>query len=374
VAHGALSLAMTIEATPAATRDRAPELDVLRFIAASMVVVFHYAYRPAIGGVVDTEVYGGLQNFAAYGYLGVQLFFMISGFVIVWSAAGRGPGKFVKLRFLRLYPMFWVGVAITALTVWLAGVRPEVHDLRVILANLTLVPAYFDAPLVDGVYWTLVIELKFYLLIFLAILLRQMPNLEKWLYLWLAGSIAFTFWTVPLTSSMVMLPHGFYFVGGAICYFIRTSGFTPVRALTLSLAVAGSAWHAAIMGRDNFSVDTRGAEPVLVAMLIVLFYVAMLSVAMRWVRLPQARFWATLGALTYPLYLLHNMLGRVILWELEPHVGPWGRLLIVSAVVYALAWVCARWIEPAVRDGIAALLDRLGNLRWRPAVSRRAGD
>jgi peptidoglycan/LPS O-acetylase OafA/YrhL len=100
----------------------------------------------------------------------------------------------------------------------------------------------------------------------------------------------------------------------------------------------------------------------------------MLSVAMRWVRLPQARFWAMLGALTYPLYLLHNMVGRVILWELEPHIGPWGRLLIVSAIVYALAWVCARWIEPAVRDGIAALLDRLGNLRWRPAVSRRAGD
>jgi peptidoglycan/LPS O-acetylase OafA/YrhL len=365
---------MTVEATPAAVRDRAPELDLLRFIAATMVVFYHYVYRPGTSdGVVDTEVYGSLQDFAAYGYLGVQLFFMISGFVIVWSAAGRDAGKFLKLRFLRLYPMFWVGVLLTLLAVWLGGVRTELYSLRVILANLTLVPTYFDVPFVDGVYWTLAIELKFYLLIFLAIVLRQMPYLERWMYLWLAGSIAFSIWATPLTNSLVMLPHGFFFIGGAICYFIRASGFSTARAVALVLAVAGSVYQA-VQGREKFTFETQVADPAIVAVLIVLFYCAMFAVAMRWARLPQARFWAILGALTYPLYLLHNMLGRVILWELDAYMGPWGSLLTVSAFVYALAWVCARWIEPAARDGIAALLDRLGNLRLRPVFSRRAGD
>jgi peptidoglycan/LPS O-acetylase OafA/YrhL len=364
---------MTVESSPAVSRDRAPELDLLRFIAATMVVVYHYAYRPAVGGVVDTQVYGGLQDFAAYGYLGVQLFFLISGFVIVWSAAGRRPLQFLRSRFLRLYPMFWVGVALTLIAVWLGNVRPELFSLRVVLANLTLVPAYFDAPMVDGVYWTLAIELKFYLLIFIALVLRQMPYLERWMYLWLAASIVATIWTTPLTSSLVMLPHGFFFVGGAICYFIRASGLDAVRVVALLVAAAGSAYHA-VLGRGNFTFESQVADPTIVVALILVFYGAMLATAMRWVTLPHARFWAMLGALTYPLYLLHNMLGRVIMWELEPHVGPWGRLFIVSLIVYLLAWVCARWIEPAARDGIAALLNRMGSARLQPGLSRGAGD
>jgi peptidoglycan/LPS O-acetylase OafA/YrhL len=364
---------MTVEASPAVPRDRAPELDLLRFIAATFVVVYHYAYRPAVGGVVDTMVYGGLQDFAAYGYLGVQLFFLISGFVIVWSAAGRKPAQFLKSRFLRLYPMFWVGVTLTMLAVWLGNVRPELFSLRVILANLTLVPAYFDAPLVDGVYWTLAIELKFYLLVFMAIVLRQMPYIERWIYLWLGACVALTAWPVAPLTSVAMLPHGFFFIGGAICYFIRTSGLNTIRSVSLLVAAVGSAYHA-VLGRGDFTFETQIAHPAIVATLIAIFFGTMLAIAMRWVTLPPARIWLTLGALTYPLYLLHNMFGRVIMWELEPYAGPWARLVMVSAIVYALAWVCARWIEPAARDRIAALLARAGRPRLTPGFSRRAGE
>jgi peptidoglycan/LPS O-acetylase OafA/YrhL len=364
---------MSVESTPAAPRDRAPELDLLRFVAASLVVVYHYAYRPAVSGVVDTLVYGGLQDFAAYGYLGVQLFFLISGFVIVWSAAGRRPAQFLRSRFLRLYPMFWVGVALTMVAVWLGDVRPELFNARVILANLTLLPAYFDAPMVDGVYWTLAIELKFYLLIFFAMVLRQMPHIERWMYVWLAACVGLSVWPVAPLTSIAMLPHGFFFVGGAICYFIRVSGLDRTRVAALLVAAAGSAYHA-VLGRGDFTFETQVADPAIVAVLIVAFYGAMLSVAMRWVKLSRPGLWMMLGALTYPLYLLHNMLGRVIMWELESHTGPWARLFIVTAIVYMLAWACARWIEPATRDAIAALLDRWRRPRQVPGVAPRAGD
>ena len=364
---------MTLETSTAASRDRAPELDLLRFLAATMVVFYHYAYRPTEGGVVQPQMYGALQDLATYGYLGVPLFFLISGFVIVWSAAGRTAGAFLKSRFLRLYPMFWVGVALTFAVVWLAGVRPELYSLRVVLANLTLVPAYFDVPFVDGVYWTLAIELKFYLLILAAILLRQMPRIEYWMYLWLAACGVLTFWNVPLLGSLAMLPHGFYFVGGALCYFIRTDGFNAIRGTALALAAAGSVYHA-VQGRGDFTFASQMADPVVVGLLIVAFYAAMLVVALRWIQLPNLRLWLTLGALTYPLYLLHNMIGKVLFWELEFHVGPWTRLLIVSVIMYTLSWVCARWLEPATREGIAALLKRLGSPRLVPGVSRRAGE
>jgi peptidoglycan/LPS O-acetylase OafA/YrhL len=362
---------MTVENSPPVTRDRAPELDLLRFIAATLVVVYHYAYRPLVDGAVSSTAYGFLQDMATYGYLGVPLFFMISGFVIVWSAAGRTAGQFLQSRFLRLYPMFWVGVVITLFVVWIAGHRPELFDAKVIAANLTLVPAYFDVPFVDGVYWTLAIELKFYLMILAAILLRQMPRIEAWMYLWLTASIFVTWIDISLLRSLVMLPHGFFFVGGAICYFVRVSGMTWTRAVGLTLATAGSVYHA-VLGRGDFTFADQLADPVVVALLIVSFYVALLGVGMRWIRLGHVKLWLTLGALTYPLYLLHNMIGKVLFVEFEPYIGPWVRLAIVTAIVYALSWVCARYIEPAAREGIAGLLRQVTGVRPAQRAAERA--
>jgi peptidoglycan/LPS O-acetylase OafA/YrhL len=346
---------MTVENTPPPARERAPELDLLRFVAATLVVIYHYCYRPEIGGQISSATYGFLQDFATYGYLGVPLFFIISGFVIVWSAEGRTAGQFLRFRFLRLYPMFWVAVAITLLVVWIAGRRPELFDVEVIAANLTIVPGYFGVPFVDGVYWTLAIELKFYLMILAAILLRQMPRIEMWMYLWLAGSILATLIEIPLLGSLVMLPHGFFFVGGAICYFVRDSGMTWVRAVMLAVTAAGSVYHA-VLGRGAFTFEDQLADPIVVALFIAAFYAAALAVGMRWIRLGHARLWITLGALTYPLYLLHNMIGKVLFAELEPHTALWPRLILVTAIVYVLSWVCARYIEPAAREAVASVL------------------
>jgi peptidoglycan/LPS O-acetylase OafA/YrhL len=302
----------------------------------------------------------------------VPLFFLISGFVIAWSAAGRGPGQFLRSRFLRLYPMFWLGVAITLLAIWLADYRPQVLDLRVILANLTLVPAYFDVPFVDGVYWTLAIELKFYLIILGAILLRQMPRIEMWMYVWIGASVVLTLWNVPLLGSIAMLPHGFLFAAGAICYFIRTSGLTPARGIALTIAAAGSTYHG-ILGRGDFTFESQLASPVVVGVLIVAFHLGLLAVAMRWIRLGNSAIWFWLGALTYPLYLLHNVVGRTWFAALEPHLGDWARLGVVMVLAYALAWVCARYLEPAARDAVAALLNRIGSIGLAPGASRRTG-
>jgi peptidoglycan/LPS O-acetylase OafA/YrhL len=364
---------MTVEATPAPARDRAPELDLLRFIAATLVVIYHYAYRPAINGEVSTTAFGALQDFATYGYLGVPLFFLISGFVIVWSAAGRTPGQFLRSRFLRLYPMFWLGVAITLFACWLADFRPEVLNIRVILANLTLVPAYFDVPFIDGVYWTLAIELKFYLIILGAILLGQMRRIELWMYFWIAASVVLTLWTVPLGGSAAMLPHGFLFAAGATCYFVRTSGLTAARVIALTVAAAGSTYHG-ILGRGNFTFEDQMASPVMVGVLIVAFHLGLLAVAMRWIRVGNSAIWFSLGALTYPLYLLHNVVGRTWIAALEPYTNEWTRLGIVMVLAYALAWVCARYFEPAVRDAIARLLDRIGGARTGVRAPSRAGE
>ena len=70
---------------------RVPELDLLRFIAASSVVVYHYTDIKRIVPGQFVNPIGALQVITQFGYLGVNLFFMIGGFVILWTARGRTP-------------------------------------------------------------------------------------------------------------------------------------------------------------------------------------------------------------------------------------------------------------------------------------------
>ena len=165
-------------ASPLATgRDsRLGMLDLLRFGAALAVVAFHFTARdsPAWGGAVPGEV-AGVGQWAAYGRLGVPLFFVISGFVILMSSWGRDVPSFVASRVGRLFPAYWVSVAVSAvlvLVLWpenpeFFGTDPSASDA---ILNLTMMQPAFEAPHMSGVYWTLWYEARFYLLIALLVL------------------------------------------------------------------------------------------------------------------------------------------------------------------------------------------------------------
>ncbi len=92
-------------------------LDGLRLVAALMVVLFHYV--ALYGGWENNPraVFPSLHGYARYGWLGVEVFFLISGFVICMSTWGRSLGDFVVSRVSRIYPAYWVAVLLTAAVV-----------------------------------------------------------------------------------------------------------------------------------------------------------------------------------------------------------------------------------------------------------------
>ena len=104
-----------------------------------------------------------LYPVAAYGWLGVELFFLISGFVICMSSIGHTLGEFVTSRITRLYPAYWFAIVLTTavLLLWPGQSRCRWSDVAV---NLTMFQSGYDLPSVDAVYWTLWIELHFYVL------------------------------------------------------------------------------------------------------------------------------------------------------------------------------------------------------------------
>ncbi|HEX8628303.1 MAG TPA: acyltransferase, partial [Catenuloplanes sp.] len=135
--------------------ERLAALDALRFLAAFAVLMFHFNNRGD---------YAILFPVTSYLWAGVELFFMISGFVICMSAWGKGVGRFATSRIVRLFPAYWFAIVLTTVVAYLFDDVFKPLGYRDILVNLTMLQTPFRAPAVQGVFWTLWPELKFYLL------------------------------------------------------------------------------------------------------------------------------------------------------------------------------------------------------------------
>ncbi|MGQ9427571.1 acyltransferase family protein [Gilvimarinus sp. F26214L] len=262
---------------------RISELDLFRFLAASAVMFYH------------------LYDFH-YGYLGVNFFFMLSGFVILWTAERSDWIEFCISRFSRLYPTFWVCMSITVFYVWFTSA--EIPSLYEFMANATMAAGYLGADYIDGVYWTLQVELKFYLLIFTLLVARQIPRIELWLWVWLAAGTLGEFFR-PV-ASLTLHPYHSYFIGGCALFLIWSRGLDAKRLALLLLCGAASAYHARFqVAQFVTGVDQSWIPPVVVLLLFALLF----TLAMKWIRFAHP-YWVTLGAASYPLYLLHNSIGQ----------------------------------------------------------------
>ena len=132
---------------------RFKELDALRGIAAMLVVLFHFT--------MNTEK----QNLGFnLGVTGVDLFFMISGFVILLSLNHvKYSYQFVINRVSRLYPTYWACVTFTFLLINFTSIfRLTMTEFVHYLANMSMFQFYFRVDDLDGPYWTMIIEMIFY--------------------------------------------------------------------------------------------------------------------------------------------------------------------------------------------------------------------
>src|SRR5919107_710547 len=216
--------------TAPARSDRLGMLDVLRFVAAFAVLGFHFLARdsPAWGGSAPDQV-AGVGQWAAYGRLGVPLFFVISGFVILMSSWGKDVPTFAASRVARLYPAYWVSVVLSvaiSFVLWPAYATffGKVAPSDAVL-NLTMAQQAFGADSVSGVYWTLWYEARFYLLIALLVLVGMTRGrVLAFAALWpVLGAVADQAGSDLLTT--LLLPtYAPFFAGGMLIYVLYRAG------------------------------------------------------------------------------------------------------------------------------------------------------
>lgn len=298
---------MTDDSTVDIQHRRLDGLDALRGIAALAVVLFHYANR---GPHLYPEL-GQANPVARYGQYGVHLFFVISGFVIFMTLERSTPRRFLITRFIRLYPIYWFCVLITAGVVVLAGLPGRETSAGVTAVNMTMLQGFLRVPAVDGAYWTLAAELSFYaqvgILYFTGALRGRL--LLPVLYLWVAVMTAITVvgsrlagpWRVlDAFPGIVWMP--IFIAGIAISRAWSGDRRPAVMALPMVCAAVAAA--------------TQGIEVGVVSLVAVALVAITLFIqeATRW-RIP--RLLSFLGIVSYPLYLIHQNVGYVLLRALD---------------------------------------------------------
>lgn len=341
-------------AAPAArggSRGRLAALDLMRFFAAAMVMLFHFGFRGAVDGAFLHQPYPEiLTSWARYGYLGVDLFFMISGFVILLTVdAGKGvPSHFAASRISRLYPVFWVAATLTFVLMW-GRPAPLGVGLGDYFLNLGMIPETLGASAVDGVYWTLEVELRFYLLVGIYLLFLQRHLSIEWMlaiWLLLLLLLAPTQSGPYLLRALALADSGAFFIAGCLFYRVWSQGWTRVRILLLVLA-----WGCALIvvhrGALSISEEYHAiVSPWLVCTMITLCFAvfAVLCLQPQWFGLGGGLA-ILLGALTYPLYLVHQNIGYVLINGLAPALGQWLALVAAIAAVMGIAWLLHRFVE-----------------------------
>ncbi|MCB0168228.1 MAG: acyltransferase [Anaerolineae bacterium] len=150
---------------------RIDSLQVYRAIAAIMVVLFHMTDLSL--REFDTPFLG---NIFTFGYVGVDFFFVLSGFIILYihkkDVGRKGQTKrYLTKRFIRLYPIYWGVASVKIMVVWLMPTFAKSYetDVGYIIKSLLLIPQK-HLPII-GAAWTLSYEVWFYLLFGLAILI-----------------------------------------------------------------------------------------------------------------------------------------------------------------------------------------------------------
>lgn len=151
--------------------NRIHQIYLFRFIAALSVLLQHYFFIYYNGYNSNKLEFGQNAQVFKYGYLGVHLFFIISGFVITLSIGHKSIVKFMISRISRLYPIYWISVTLTFVIIILFGAPNWSADLRQFFLNLSMFQNYLGVKNIDGVYWTLFVEMKFYIFIIGAYLL-----------------------------------------------------------------------------------------------------------------------------------------------------------------------------------------------------------
>lgn len=326
-------------------------VDLLRGLAALSVAIFH-----TTNGNPTLMAGEPLAQAGAWGWLGVDVFFVISGFVIPYALERGGyrlrdAGRFLAKRIVRIDPPFFATIALTLVLGWVSTQVPGFRgqpfrvDGVALLLHVGYLTELFGRTWVLPAFWTLALEFQYYLA--MALLFPLVHHARAVVRHLTVAAIAGA--SLVVTARPVVPAWGAWFALGILAHAVRSGrlGRAPFVAAVLACAAIIGTQHTWVQGA------VAGSTALVIA----------------FVDLERPRL-ATLGAISYSLYLVHEPVGgRVV--NLATHFAgrtPWVNAAVVVAslaVSLATAWVMYRLVERPSQQ-LAA------RIRYAPASAPRA--
>jgi peptidoglycan/LPS O-acetylase OafA/YrhL len=311
-------------------------LDLLRGLAAVAVCYFHFTH----GNPNFLSKENVLYISGRFGFLGVDVFFVISGFVIPY-AMYRGNyqiknfGRFLTKRLVRIEPPYLVSIVLILLLNWISTLSPYYRgvpfsiNFEALALHLGYLNAFFDFPWVNDVYWTLAIEFQYYILIALIFPLL-IHNEKKYSF---GTLLIFGFSSLLFSGHNYIFNYAFLFVAGILMFqfyigYLNKKQFGLFLLITLLLIYS--------------KFDNR----YLVAALLPYFFITYFEF--------HDRFSKFLGNISYSLYLVHIPIGGRIINLCETFIqNEWIRSLFVFVALFTsvfAAWLFFTFIEKPFMD------------------------
>lgn len=345
--------------------NRIGHIDGLRGVAILAVMLYHAFSRWA-----PAMPYGDHYAHAfGWGWLGVELFFLISGFVILMTLDKcDGFWRFMGKRWLRLFPAMLVCSLLVFITAPLTNRPGGVPGLERLVPGLTFVDAKWWALVhgpdsLEGSFWSLYAEMKFYLLFGFGYFLTG----RKWAIAGLVGGFLGYWATGPsrlpgLHYALFMLdvPYWAWFASGSLFYaFARDR--RPMM-LVAALAVGAAAAIAPVPGVGDLPYMIF--SPLLGLLVVALFAAALMVPLVQQVM--SSRVLLFVGTISYPLYLIHEnaMVGMIrMLGRAFPGTPGLMMPILPVAILMLAAWVvatkCEKPLAEALRSRASAFKHKL---------------
>jgi peptidoglycan/LPS O-acetylase OafA/YrhL len=330
-------------------KDRIVELDALRGLAALLVVIFHFS----MGNLT--------KNFLVIGVTGVDLFFIISGFVIMLTVEKVSSWKdFVVNRSSRLFPVYWTCVTLTAGSIFLNNVLTDKSSdylLSQYLINLTMFQHYFQVPNIDGPYWTLIIELIFYAFMLLIFQMNQLHRIENICYILLVPILFYSTFLQNFSPNIYkevkylipLINHFPLFFSGILFYKIKFDSPKISRHFGLILC-----FILQILLFDDGGLSRLFIPIYAYIGVLLIYFGAFYFFAYNLLNFIVNKVTVYLGAISYSLYLIHQFLGCDIIipfFKNHMHLNVWIVILFIALpTVLLLASIITFYIEkPSIK-------------------------
>ena len=319
-------------------------LDALRGIAAVSVMLYHYTVWFDYGGAGHPAP--GPSLVFSRGHFGVELFFIISGFVISLTLSRTETLRvFALSRLARLYPAFLASMAVTIVASTILD--PDALTLPQIMVSLTMMPRVFGVTAIDGSYWSLFYEILFYALAaFWWLGLRcRAPEWPCAVWMAIALIIRLSGWaTEPsLLSQLTAAWFAHLFIIGIMLFRLHAGQATWLTWVLLVIAV-----ETALLG-PHWSlrpITPLGYGGMILGFALLVWFASRPAGALLAIGPMRA-----LGRMSYPLYLVHQAAGFVLIARLEnAGASPDLAIAITAVLAVATAWAISTWVEwPAQR-------------------------